>query len=99
METKICNKCKTEKTLPEFRLRKDTKTGYGTTCKECESIVNKLYREKTKNKAQNYRTENKEKLKAYFKKRYENNKEYISSYFKNRYPQVREKRENMIKNT
>jgi len=60
---KVCSKCNLEKELIDFnksKLNKDNLRGY---CKICQSKLDKLYREK-----------NKEKLKEYSKKHYKINK-------------------------
>lgn len=44
METKVCSKCKIEKTLLEFRKTKSSKDGHHYSCKACD----KIYRTKTK---------------------------------------------------
>ena len=43
METKICNKCNTEKPVIEFRNRADSKDGKRNDCKICQSKHNKSY--------------------------------------------------------
>lgn len=37
METRICSKCKTEKTLDKFSKDKNSSTGYTYQCKECRN--------------------------------------------------------------
>jgi len=41
-ETKICSKCSIEKSVDEFGVRKDTKDGLNSCCKECIRIRSKM---------------------------------------------------------
>ena len=43
METKICSKCKLEKTVDKFSKDKNNSTGYTYQCKECRNIKYKEY--------------------------------------------------------
>ena len=43
METKICSKCKLEKTVDKFSKDKNSSTGYTYQCKECRNIKYKEY--------------------------------------------------------
>ena len=62
METKICNKCKKEKNIEEYRLKKQNKKYIRYyICKECEKIENK-------NCCKKYRENHKEQLSKYNKK-------------------------------
>ena len=46
METKICSKCKCEKSITEFRWRNKSQGKLHSQCKECEKIRDKIhYRE------------------------------------------------------
>ena len=85
MKTKKCNKCSEEKELICFRVRKDSKDGFGNRCKICESEMNKFYRENNKEKIKIKNDRFLEKNKDYFKKRYEDNKETFLMYFKENY--------------
>jgi hypothetical protein len=49
---KVCSKCKIEKPLDNFRIRKDRKTGYRSDCKECEYKYSQLNRKEYFNKYQ-----------------------------------------------
>ena len=64
---KICNKCKIEKELVKFSIRKDSKDGHRNTCKLCESGDKKMKYENNKqvfkDKAKKWRKENPEKKK------------------------------------
>lgn len=41
---KVCSKCKVEKTFDKFRIRKDRKSGYRSSCKECDYKYERLNR-------------------------------------------------------
>ena len=79
MNTKICNKCKIEKPLEEFR-----KSGkyYRGECIECQKIYMKEYNKKNQhdnylkniNKIKIYREKHKDKYKEYMKKYYQEHK-------------------------
>ena len=43
MKTKVCSKCKQEKTLDQFHKAKKYKEGVGCYCKECSKAVTKNY--------------------------------------------------------
>lgn len=49
---KICTKCKLNKSLDKFRIRKDRKSGYRSDCKECEYKYSQLNRKEYFNKYQ-----------------------------------------------
>jgi hypothetical protein len=70
METKLCRKCNTVKNIDKFGKNKTTKDGLQSWCCECKNEYNK-----------NYKRENKQKLKKYYKtkdrERYLKNKEKI----------------------
>lgn len=84
--TKTCSKCNKTKPLTEFGIRKDSKCGYKSHCKECIKKHGKKqtleyarnYRknniEHIKNYKQNYHDLNFEKLKVQRKEYYEKNK-------------------------
>jgi len=104
MENKICKICKLDKFINNFRKRKDSKSGYGNICKECESLKNKIYRENNKeiisekrknNRNLNYFNErylnNKTEMLEYFKERYNKNKEHILEYQKKYYKENKNK--------
>ena len=60
MNTKICSKCKIEKTIDCFRKEKRVKSGLQAQCKMCEK---------------EYRLKNREKQIKYMKEYYKKNKE------------------------
>lgn len=43
MISKICSKCKEEKSLNYFSLNKSKKSGYSAECKECHKIARKKH--------------------------------------------------------
>jgi hypothetical protein len=43
MQTKICSKCKVEKTLNEFSTRKEVKDGVRSACRLCTSKIYQAY--------------------------------------------------------
>ena len=49
---KICTKCKLNKSLDKFRIRKDRKSSYRSDCKECEYKYSQLNRKEYFNKYQ-----------------------------------------------
>jgi hypothetical protein len=93
METKICTKCNVEKSFSEFVKNKNTKTGIGSTCKECvkkysqdryktHSHIWKNWIDNNKEqiaiKQNIYKSNNKEKIKEYMSS-------YMTPYSKSRY--------------
>ena len=46
IEKKECTKCNILKNICEFRVRKDRKCGYRSSCKECEKVSSKKWIEK-----------------------------------------------------
>jgi hypothetical protein len=59
MKTKICGKCKLEKSICEFHINKYGKDGYHSQCKECKNKYKKEYNITNKSKRQEYRLKNK----------------------------------------
>jgi len=55
---KICSKCKVNKSLDQFRIRKERKSGYRSDCKECEYKYSQLNRREYFNKYQRDRRKN-----------------------------------------
>lgn len=71
METKVCGKCKIEKSVDCFYKKKSAKDGHRGYCKECEKIIRDLYyKEHILNNSEVI-----EKRKIHNKKYRENNKE------------------------
>lgn len=73
-DSKICSKCKIEKSITEFRKRTGRKSGYASWCKECSDKSIKLWRENNKEKVREYNKtqyktmSSKEKIKLYLKR-------------------------------
>lgn len=55
---KICSKCNIEKSLENFRIRKDRKSGYRPDCKKCEYNLSRLNRKEYFSKYQRERRKN-----------------------------------------
>jgi hypothetical protein len=49
---KICSKCKVEKSFDSFRIRKDRKIGYRSSCKECDYKYERINRKEYYNNYQ-----------------------------------------------
>jgi hypothetical protein len=84
METKVCSKCKEEKKVCEFSKDKSRKDGLLYSCKECEKIKFKIYRENNKDKLSEKYKRDKEKNPNYHKEWRLKNPNYNSEYEKNR---------------
>jgi hypothetical protein len=78
IEGKECTKCHVLKDICEFGIRKDRKSGYRSSCKECEKKMSKKWIEKNI-------TYVKERNKNYNKKYYKNNLDNIKEKNKNYY--------------
>jgi hypothetical protein len=50
METKICSKCKIEKSVTLFSKDKNRKDGLKLYCNDCRKIESKIYRERNPEK-------------------------------------------------
>ena len=95
---KICNKCKIEKSLEDFRLKKERCTyRFNSACKECESKQKKEYYLNNKSSILNRKKkeiiatpEAKEKRKEYLLKYYKENKEKIKETMQKYYKGNRE---------
>ena len=57
---KTCTKCHTEKDISEFYKCKRSKDGYRQMCKECFKSIDKINKERNKEKLKIYRTKTKE---------------------------------------
>jgi len=77
---KICNNCKIEKELIEFKKQLENKDGYTGKCKICISEYNKQYSLNNKEKQKEYRLRNKEKAKEYNEIFKLKNKDYHKIY-------------------
>lgn len=80
MITKLCSKCKIEKSILEFS-KHNQNNGYRPDCKICNGKINKKYRTENKSKRklaqQNYYINNKAKVNIQKKKYYSDNKKQI----------------------
>jgi hypothetical protein len=100
VETKICSKCKNEKTLLEFGKDSTRKSGYSYLCKECLIEKSRSYKkrnhEKVLNSYSNYRKNNYEKMKESRKDYISRNKEKITKY-RTYYSKKRRKESNEVR--
>jgi hypothetical protein len=94
MGTKCCNKCKVDKSLDEFHIRKKSKDGKRNTCKSCIIEYSKLYNQNNKDKikisCKKWRNNNKQKSKEIIDNWKFNNKERynkLSNDWKNKNPE------------
>jgi len=85
-QTKICNKCKIAKELPEFFKRPQAEDGLETQCKVCKKAYAQSYYKKNKEKIlkhnREYRDVNKESMIAKQKEYAKLNKKVIATYRK-----------------
>lgn len=72
MDTKVCTKCKEEKTLKEFYQTNTTKDGYTYNCISCYLKYRKEHREHNKNYMANLRNIKGEEIKEYKKDLWKN---------------------------
>ena len=84
---KVCSKCKIEKELGEFGVVENSKDGHRSSCKECNKLISKKYREKNKNilneKYKKWVVSNPEKFKKSYNDYRKNNPKKIKSYYIN----------------
>ena len=89
METKICTKCKNEKTLDDFYKDINKKDGHSCACKECGNNEKREYRkkypERQKEADKKYRAKNLEKRRIAHREWYKENKDYCKKYIKGWY--------------
>lgn len=101
METKICSKCKIEKTIDCFRKEKRTKNGLQAQCKMCEKEYRLKNREKQINYMKEYYKKNKEELLQKNKTYRENHKEekkLNDKFYRENHKKERNERELIRKN-
>ena len=81
---KVCSKCKGEKPLACFQIRKIGKNGIDSICKNCKNTWLRTWAKKNKDKIKKYKTKvDKEKVKKYKDKNREKiNKQTNISYHK-----------------
>ena len=93
---KTCSKCKKEKDLGCFPVRKTAKDGRQSNCRECINEAKKKYREANKEKIREYKLnhykENQDKILSQKKEYREANKEKIKQY-KRQYESKRRKQD------
>lgn len=79
---KKCSKCGIEKEVICFNKNKSKKSGYNSSCKECEKIHKAEYRKNNRNKLKEkqkiYRENNPEIIKQYGQKYYQENKDILA---------------------
>src|ERR1035437_9031846 len=94
VESKICARCKCEKSISLFLKRKAAKDGLAQWCKDRSKEYLKEYylenKEKLNIKNGEYRIQNKEKLKIQAKEYSKKNKEKFAKFFKNYYNKNKE---------
>ena len=73
METKICSKCKIEKSICEFNNRKTSKDGKRSSCKECDNEDVKKWRQNNKEKT---KQQQQRRLKKYWQKNLDRGEKY-----------------------
>jgi hypothetical protein len=92
MKTKRCNKCNIEKDTCLFSIKRASKDGLCSICKDCEKLKSQIYRienrEKRQQSIKNWYQKNKEKVKEKSKNYYQSNKDVIKKrnmdyYFEN----------------
>lgn len=65
MRTKVCSKCKEEKTITEFNKNKTKKDGYQSYCRDCSNGKLKEHYEKNKDSYANKRDTRREMLREF----------------------------------
>lgn len=94
---KKCSKCGKEKSISEFWKHPETKSGFGSNCKECHREICRnwirknieKYRKDSREYAKKWRKKNKEKLKEYRKELYSKHHEKWSENNKRKYVERR----------
>jgi len=72
---KVCSKCKEEKDIINFSVKRNTKDGFRYDCKECNKKYRKQNREREKIVGKQWRDRNKEKIRQNQKKYYSKHRE------------------------
>jgi hypothetical protein len=87
MKTKICSKCKIEKTISEFYRDTNKKAGIKPYCKVCSNLYTSIWKSKNKEKTKDTKKKTYEKNRDYYKKKsneyYYLNKEKIRERLQN----------------
>jgi hypothetical protein len=94
-EKKKCTKCHILKDIYDFRIRKDRKCGYRSSCKECDKEMSKKWINKNLTYVQE---RNKNYNKKYYKSNLDNIKERHKSYYLNNAESCKEKMADFKKN-
>jgi hypothetical protein len=76
--TKICNKCKIEKSIEYFNKESNNKSGFRGQCKECRKEYLLANKEKISKQSKLYNTKNKEDISKQKKEYYNKNKDMLS---------------------
>jgi hypothetical protein len=101
---KICNKCRQNKELKDFNIKKASKDGYGSTCRSCVKEYNDSYdftkynqinKEKISKRQTQYYIDNKEQILIKTKNYFNNNKDKHQKKVKEWY--VNNKEQHLIK--
>jgi len=94
VKTKVCSKCKIEKSVEGFTKAKKERDGLYSWCKECQ----KEYRKANSNKIKEYNKANSDKIKEskrdYYKANFERFKEYQKEYSKANSDKLKEYKKN-----
>lgn len=77
METKICSKCKLEKSVSDFNISSRNKTGYRCECRDCQKLIYQNNSTYYKNKRKKRYQKNTEKELLRNKNYYINNRDII----------------------
>lgn len=97
MSSKICIKCKLEKSVLEFHIDNSKPGGYKLNCKSCRKSESNIFYKKNKlsidNRNKKYSSNNKEKIKSHAKNTYILNKNKINLKHK----EYRDNNKNTIK--
>ena len=94
MILKTCSKCKERKPHSEFSKRRDSKDGFQSHCKKCQSRCAKQYYKENAEKFKQYRKENAEKTREYHKQYYKENAEKLKQYYKENAEKIKQYRKN-----
>ena len=89
MESKVCSKCNTSKSLSEYEFRTDTNK-YRNVCKECRSKQAKNWRNSHQKEIKKYREDNKNHIKAQAKIYYEEHADFLKEYSRDYYYEHKE---------
>ncbi len=103
IETKTCTKCGRElpATIEYFGRSSHSKDGFGSWCKGCKALSDKLYRQKNKEKIaarqKKYAEKNKDSIKKHNERYYQDNKQVINEKNRQYYYNNKEKCLNDVK--